>query len=134
VTPDELIRASYAAWSGGDRDALLALYHPDCVWSQEGWDGWPDRPVYEGHAGMAEIFGSLRGVFETLDVAPAEIVEATEGRRFVLGTISARGHSSGATVGMPPFGQLVSFRDGLIARVDNYTDVARARRLAGLMG
>ena len=42
-----LFERSYAAWSAADAEALVPLYHPECV-----WDNRPipiDPKLYRGH-------------------------------------------------------------------------------------
>jgi hypothetical protein len=63
---------------------------------------------------------------------PREVIELGDGRIFIAGQMTIRGTASGAEVTGPPFGQIGELRDGLIARIDNYSDLAEARRAAGL--
>ncbi len=70
----------------------------------------------------------LRDAFGEIDHRPVEIVEAGEDRMFVKATGTFRGKASGAKVDVPPYAQIIEFRDDLIARVENYSDVDTARR------
>jgi hypothetical protein len=83
----------------------------------------------EGVERVARIFIEFIGLVKN---KPTEIVDLDEERVFVAGRTTVRGASSGAQVDVPPFGQIIEFRDGLISRVDNYSDVDEARRAAGL--
>jgi ketosteroid isomerase-like protein len=67
-----------------------------------------------------------------LEVQPVEIVEVGEERVLVMGRMTVRGKASGAEVQVPPFAQIIEFRDNRIARVDAYSDAEAGRRAAGL--
>jgi hypothetical protein len=58
-------------------------------------------------------------------------VEAGENRALVKAKGTLRGKAS-AQVDVPPYAEVIEFRDDLIARVDNYSDVEAARRAAGV--
>jgi ketosteroid isomerase-like protein len=133
-TNSDLIHHSYRAFRENDLDALLAAYHPEAVLDFTHWDGFPDAPVYRGRAGTEQVLRMLRDVFGEFNVQPVEITEAGPGRVLIEGRLTIRGKASGAEVDAPPFGQVAEFRDGLIARVDNYSDIDAARRAAGLAG
>jgi hypothetical protein len=61
-----------------------------------------------------------------------EIVEAGENCVFVKAKGTFRGKASGAEVDVPPYAQIIEFRDDLIARVENYSDIDAALRAAGV--
>jgi ketosteroid isomerase-like protein len=129
----EIIHRSYEAFRDDDEEALLSLYHPDAVWDMSSWKDFPDADVYRGLAGIGEVLRILREVFGELNVRPAEIIEVSDGRFFVEGGMTIRGKTSGVEIDVPPFGQIIDFRDDLIALVENYTDVEEARGAAGLV-
>jgi ketosteroid isomerase-like protein len=56
----EIIRRSYRAFRDNDRQALLALYHPDAVWDMTSWKDFPEVDVYRGLAGIEKVLRLLR--------------------------------------------------------------------------
>jgi hypothetical protein len=96
------------------------------------WEGFPEQPIYQGWEGLEAVLNLLHGDIGLVVNEPAEVIPIGEDRVFVEGRTKVRGTSSGIEVSLPPFGQIVDLREGLIARVDNYSDVAEARRAAGL--
>jgi ketosteroid isomerase-like protein len=130
--PSDLINRSYKAFRDDDLTTLLTLYHPEAVWDFTHWEEFPDAPIYRGLAGVEEVLRMLRDVFGEFDIHPVEIVEVGENRMFVKARITIRGKASGIEVDAPPYAQIVEFRDGLTALVQNYSDVDAARRAAGL--
>ena len=51
----------------------------------------------------------------------------------VIGCGRGHGRLSGAEVEMPPLAQIISFRDGKVLHVDNYSEVEEGRSAAGLL-
>jgi hypothetical protein len=74
----------------------------------------------------------LRDVFGEFNTRPIEIIDLSHDRVLVKGQMTVRGAASGVEIDVPPFAQIIEFRDGLISRVDNYSDFETARRAAGL--
>ena len=104
------------------------------MWDLTHWEGFPDAQTYRGLAGIEEVLQMLRDVFRELDVRPVQIREARRRPRLGQGPLRIRGRTSGAELDAPPFAQIIEFRDELIVRVENYSDVEAARRAAGLAG
>jgi ketosteroid isomerase-like protein len=96
------------------------------------WEGFPEQPIYRGEEGLREVLKLLHEDIGVLENRPIEIIDLGDQRAFVKGGMRIRGTGSGIELEVPPFGQLIEFRDGLIFRVDNYSDLAKARRAAGL--
>jgi ketosteroid isomerase-like protein len=131
-THAELIRRSYRAFREDDLETLVALYHPEAVWDMTHWQDFPEASIYTGLSGTRDVLRLLRDVFGELDVQPVEIVEVGEERVLVVGLMTVRGKLSGVEVQVPPFAQVIEFRDNLIARVDAYSDAEAGRRAVGL--
>ena len=102
------------------------------VWDMTHWEGFLEQPIYRGHEGLKRVFDLLHTDIGLVLNEPVEVVRLGDDRVFVEGRTRVRGASSGIEVGVRPFGQIGELRDGLIRRVDNYSDVAEARRAAGL--
>ena len=126
---ERLVRASYAAWSAGDFDSLVAIYHRECEWDNSRL-GLPDVPsISRGHAEMLEFWRTSVGAFGgTIHAEPLEIAELPDDRVAVTGAWKAPGgERAGALDAVAPFGQIVEFRDGLISRVEYFPDPDEAR-------
>ena len=128
----DLVHRSYRAFRENDLEALLATYHPEAVFDFTHWEGFPEAAVYRGRTGTEEVFRMLRDVFGEFNVQPIEIIEVGADRVLITGRLTIRGKASGVELDAPPFAQVAEFRDGLIARVENYSDVEAARRAVGL--
>jgi ketosteroid isomerase-like protein len=98
------------------------------------YHGWLERPIYKGHTGLTEVFELWLEPWDDFYIEIREAVDLPGDRSFAVGYNRARGRLSGAEVELPPVAQIVDFRDGRILRVDNYSDIAEARRAAGLAG
>jgi ketosteroid isomerase-like protein len=96
------------------------------------YEGFPEEPVLHGYEGLKHFLSLLHEGIGVTKNEPVEMIELDRDRVFVEGRTTIRGDTSGAEVSSPPFGQVIEFRDGLIARVDNYSDPAVARSAAGL--
>ncbi len=135
MDPEErltLIRESYEAFSRGDLEALIQLYAADCEWRMSNYAGWPEKHLYAGRQGLAELFNTFVEPWEDFHVEIGETVDLPGDRSFVVGHARGRGRLSGAEVDLPPLAQIIDFRDGQLLRVDNYSDVEAGRRAAGL--
>jgi ketosteroid isomerase-like protein len=129
-----IARESYDAFNRQDLDALLVLYDPECEWHMSKYSGWPEKSVYRGHAGMTEFFETWHEPWGDFHLEIEEQIDMTGDRSFLIAHGRGHGHASGAEVELPPLAQIVAVRSGRILRVDNYSDVAEARRDAGLAG
>ena len=73
-------------------------------------------PLYRGHEGWTEFWKIWRDAWETVSVR-VERVEDLGDRAYAIVVFDGIGRGSGAPVSMS-FGQLWSFRDGLVERID----------------
>ena len=81
---------------------------------------------------MEEILHLFHQDIGIVAVELVECIDLGDDRIFAEGQMTIRGTASGAEVSPPPFGQIIELRDGLIARVDNYSDVDEGRRATGI--
>jgi ketosteroid isomerase-like protein len=125
-----LVERSYDAFNRRDLDTLLELYAEDCVWDMSHVEGWPEDPVYEGREGLARFFNDAIPVWGEFEVIPEEVEPMGGGRFFIRCAARFRGQESGVPVEVA-WGQAAISRGGKVVRVDNYSDVAEARRAAG---
>ena len=123
----DTLRAFYEAEPDGEDvlqylDPAVELYPgiraPDQGTRYVGWDGWREF--------MADAIGS----WEAVDIEPSERLEATENRILAIDSWLFRGRDGIEIERELP--TLFTFRDGLIVRVDGFTDKAEALDAAGL--
>jgi hypothetical protein len=98
------------------------------------YDAFPEQAVFQGYEGLRKFLNLLHEDIGVTNNEAVEVIDLGEGRVFVKGRMTIRGTASGLEMTGPLFGQVIQFREGLISRVDNYSDVSEARRAAGLTG
>jgi ketosteroid isomerase-like protein len=125
------VRRGSEAFVRGDLEAMYATWHEDVEWDTTHFEAWPDDEVYRGRdavirfleeewvGGWASFEGRVEGVFDAGD------------RVVVFWHQRMVGRGSGIEVeGRPAV--VCTVRDGLITRIDNYTDRDEALKAAGL--
>jgi ketosteroid isomerase-like protein len=117
----ELVRRGFEAASRGDVDSISVLLSPDLRWHGAGDDEGGCRDREQALRWMREAIG--RGV-------RVELLDARElpGDRVVL--VLQRQSAPGEEL-PPPHGQIVTFRDGLIADMAVYPTADEAAAAAG---
>jgi len=126
----EVVRAAFAAWNAGDREAWLALSHPDVEWSSailrqvEGGDA-----LHRGRAEVGEFWDDWHALWD-LDIEVSELRDLGD-TVLVLAQLRTRGKSSGAEVERF-VGYTIGFEDGLIRRARAYASAEKALEAAGL--
>ena len=108
----------------------MELLAPDFVWDMSHLSGWPEQQTYEGLDGTRAF---LRDWSEAWDDWRLEVLEMQDADDQVLVTVHQSGRSK--ATGMPlemTFAQLFTIRDGRQSRMEMYSDLAEARRAAGL--
>jgi ketosteroid isomerase-like protein len=125
----ELARAGYAAFNRGDIDGLLDL----CVADVEWWDGAAplDTSAVTGKDAVRAFFETVMEPWEEIRREPDEIIDLGGDRVLVLFTQSVRGKGSGIEVDAQA-GDLLTFREGRLARWIGYSDRAEALQAGGL--
>jgi ketosteroid isomerase-like protein len=122
MTNVEIIRASYAAFETGDRDAALAMCSPDIEWHQA--QGLPHGGVYQG---LSEV---RRNVFDPLDASwwsefaapPEEFLDAGD-QVVVLGRYRGVAKGTGRLLDVP-FVHVWTLSDGVCVRFRQFLDTA----------
>jgi uncharacterized protein len=126
----ELLSRGYEAFGTGDREAVLALLHPDVTVEVH-----TDRPdigseIYQGHEGFLANFAELEDVFEDLVVEPGEIEDHGD-RILVTCRVAGRGKGSGVAIEGRIF-HVWTLRDGKALRLQIFSEDKPARdALAG---
>ena len=126
----ERVRRGYEVFNRDGVDGMVGeFWAKDMVMDSTASD-LPGAGVYHGLDELREFFSSLFSVWEYWEQEPTEIIEAGD-RILVFAKIRARGTASGAAVDME-WAQLLTFQDGAVVRIENYTDRDKARDAAGL--
>src|SRR5215210_7389000 len=123
----EVVRRAYEAYGRGEMDAAIDTYmHPEIEWETR----WPGLPSwFHGREGVSEWFERVMEPIEMkMDLLDVRAVGAQ-----VLASYRAHGagRSSGVPTAMRIF-DLLTFRDGLIARRQTFYTEAEALEAAGL--
>ena len=119
-----MIGRSYGAFNRNDLEALLPMYHPDCVWDWSHFEGWPEDQIMHGPDGLRRGWLVFRDAWGDFRVEPSDWRDF--GRRQMT-TCQMRATGSGSGLGLEKTWWQVGYaRDGLVALVANYTDRRQA--------
>jgi ketosteroid isomerase-like protein len=120
----ERLRRSYAAFARLDVDELETLYHPDCEWDMGPMAVTSDQPVWRGHEGLRAMCEMIDREFDSMTTELLEVRAVSDDRVLVRGSnlFSMRNPGEAFPALPAPYGQIVDFRDDLIARVTQTDD------------
>jgi ketosteroid isomerase-like protein len=127
----DLCRRSYAAFSRGDIEGMVALYTEDCEWDWSHFADWPEQQIYRGHEGLRKAYEDFIKAWQQFEVQPAEILDAGEDRLFIRCHMRVKGKTSGADI-EATWAQVAEIRQGKGARVVNFSAIDEALEAAGL--
>ena len=123
----DILRAAYEAEPDGE-DVLQ--YLDPAVELYPGIET-PDQDTrYVGHDGWKEFISDAIGGWQAVVIEPSERLEAGENRILAIDNWLFRGRDGIEIEWELP--TLYTFRDGLIVRIDGFTDRAKALEAAGL--
>ena len=127
ATPDpvELTRRAYEYASDRNWDALLSFYGADSVWDMSPLG----LGTYEGPAAIRRFFEEWTGSYDKWEQELEEILDLGNGVVVSVLRQNARLPGSTGSISLLYAGVLV-WREGLIARLTNYTNVDEARAAA----
>jgi ketosteroid isomerase-like protein len=129
----EIARRVFAAFARtGDLGVLQEYWAEDIVWDVSRSD-FPDKGVYHGHEGVREWTRGIEDAFEGLVWEFEEITDLGQDRVLVVGRQKGQGQFSKIGIDYR-FPYVLTFRDGIVIRVDRYRDRAEALEAAGLAG
>ncbi len=111
---DLLLRAC-DAWNRSDLDATIEMMTEDFEF-RPALVFFDLDPLYRGHEGWREFWKIWRDAWETVSIR-VERVQDLGDRAYAIVVFEGIGRGSGAPVSMS-FGQLWSFREGLVQRID----------------
>ena len=120
----ERVKRLVDANSRRDFDAIMSLYASNAVASGIG------TGVYEGHEAIRAAYEDWMGIYEDFDTEAEQIRDLGNGVVFAV-TIT-RGRLPGNATGwlQVRLVLVMTWADGLIERIVNYSDVARGRAAA----
>ncbi len=101
-------------------------YAEDVVFVRSG----PDGGVYHGHDGLAAAWRDFLGAWEDFRVQAERVVAGAPGMYVMLLRLKGRGRTSGVAIDAE-VANLVTVRDGQIARLEMFWDRDAALRAAG---
>jgi ketosteroid isomerase-like protein len=124
----ERFRQGVELWNRGEREAWLNDANPEWEFRTSGvFPGL--KPVYRGRAGAAELWEAMRGPWEQFDVR-VERVEDLGESLVALVTFDVQGRDALKT--SRQWAYVVTFRDGVPTRTDNFANWEDALEAAGL--
>ena len=118
------------AYNRRDFDAAVASFDPQVEWVL------PERQGYDSGRGPDDIIRFWEGIDETFDelrLLPQEYVDAGDKVATRLRHYG-RGKRSGAVIDEEMYHQVVTFRAGVMVRIEYFGEWSEALRAAGLSG
>ncbi|HKN92894.1 MAG TPA: nuclear transport factor 2 family protein [Thermoleophilaceae bacterium] len=123
----ELARRAYRTFNDGDVD--YSLFHPElCIVQTSSLAG--TTGTFMGHDGLRRSAEQLREGFEELRFEPEEYTELEDGRLLMHCRFVGRGTRSGIELHADGW-HILTFRDGLLSRLEIYPSRRRALAAAG---
>ena len=127
----EIVRRAWEAWIVGDLEAQFEFFHPEVEWRTEHFDGWPEDPVFYGHDGVRKFFEEWLASWERYEAGVEEYIDIDDERVLVI--CWQRGYGPGSQVPVQmDYAQVVTIKDGLVLRMDAYSDRPTAREAVNL--
>ena len=112
-------------------DELLDVIAPDFVWDMSTFQGWPDRPAFDGIDGLREFLTLWREPYDDWNMEVEEVHDCGDDRVLALLRQSGKPHGSDSAVHLH-YGLLHTVEDGLVRRIEAYATVDEALQAAGL--
>jgi ketosteroid isomerase-like protein len=127
TAPDlvELARRSVEAGSSGDFDAMVSFFATDGVWDMSPLG----MGVFEGRAAIRAFLKDWQGAYEEFEVETEQVLDVYNGVTVAVLVQKARPAGSSGDVRLR-YAAVTVWRDGLIVRLTNYTDIDQGRAAA----
>ena len=126
----EVVRSIYNAFGRGDIPAVLEALDPQVEWWEAENFIYADGNPYVGpEAVLTGVFMRIGNEWEQFTVSPKEILDAGDtiiGYGFYSGTYNKTGEHVRAQ-----FAHFFTFRDGRVAKFQQYTDTAQFLKAVG---
>jgi ketosteroid isomerase-like protein len=127
----EVIRRIWEEWNRGDLNAVFALYAPDVEFDVTRYPEWPDADIARGREPVRRFFTEFLATWESYEGTLETLLDAGDDRVFAIIRQRFRGRGSGAGVEMH-WAQIYTLRDGVIFRIQNFSDRAEALEAVGM--
>jgi ketosteroid isomerase-like protein len=132
----EILRRGYEVFARDGVDGLMPLLDDQIEWRNppDSPGNPPDSPVpgvWHGHQGVRDWFAQSYELFDEMRFMPDEFKKLPDGRILVLLHAGVRAKQSGVAMEVP-WTHLITLRDGLIKRLQIYSDRLQALEAAGL--
>lgn len=125
----ELVRRAYAHTQATGQ-AYAEGFAPGFVWDMSHFEGWPEEQRYVGVDGAQRFLDDWTGAWDEWGIEIEEIYDAGE-KVVVVAHQRGRARTTRMALNMA-FVQVWTIRDGRLTRMDMYSDLSEARKLAGL--
>jgi ketosteroid isomerase-like protein len=120
----DLLRRLQGAWNRGDLDAMMAAHHADAVWVLIGGLEQLVGREFRGRAAIRAFLEDYQASFGQVHIEVEQAIPAGDRLLLILDQRN-RGEAGGVETSNR-WAQLLSFREGLVARAENYYDVDEA--------
>jgi ketosteroid isomerase-like protein len=127
--PEEILRRVADALNRGEVDAALRYMDAD-IELRAGVLAPDQDTFFRGHKGMRDFWDGATDVWESVEIKREEVFMAPDNRFLVVDRWLFQGREGIEIERELP--TLFTFRDGLIVRIDGFTDKAKALEAAGL--
>lgn len=125
-----IVGGMYEAFGRGDIPSIIAALHPQVEWWEAENFIYADRNPYLGPNAVLEgVFKRIVDDWDGFQVAPKELLDAGEtviGHGYYSGTHKRTGRRVKAQ-----FAHFFTFRDGKVAKFQQYTDTAQFQNAIG---
>jgi ketosteroid isomerase-like protein len=127
----QVVERAWEAWRRGDLDAVLSFYTPDAEFDFGRFEGWVEAEVLRGTSEIRGFLSDWRGSVDSHDPVMETVLDAEDDR--VLGLVRERGRGHGSSAELElQVAHLYTLSNGLITRLDLYSDRAEALEAVGL--
>ena len=128
-----IVKAGSEAWIRGDLNAFFEVCDPAVEWDTSNFEGWPEDDVYHGQAGVRRFLEDWRASWEQYEAGVEEYFDIDGGRVLALWWQRGEGHGSRIRVQMD-WALICTLKDGLVCRMEAFSDRREALKTVGLAG
>jgi ketosteroid isomerase-like protein len=125
------VREAFAAFKRGDLETAVSVFHPEAEWYP--YLGAREGDLYRGRDSLLKMWSDIKESFGgSFRIEPQEAIDC--GEQVVL-VVEARGTGSGSGAEVrQSWAQLATMQDGLVLRVEPFSDRDAALEAAGRLG